>query len=165
MLNQKIFVPLYDAPSDAQALATYRKLMPGYQVHGFHYGRWYPFDAVHCRTRALFKRDMLTLYHAPPRGEQSPNQPIRLSARVAHHGAKNLEAKRVRVFWQIGDKSWLHRDLKRTAPQRWQGELPAFPAGTKLRYYLEAEGTDGSRERLPRTAPEGTWQITIGDKP
>jgi len=54
ILNRKVLVPLYGVEGDAAALETWRGAMPGYEVIGFEYDDWQTFDALHCRTRAVF---------------------------------------------------------------------------------------------------------------
>lgn len=74
ILNKVVYVPLFEIPADSIALATWREVMPGYEVKGFtfsldeepivseemwnhytKYGRygWNHGDALHCRTRAI----------------------------------------------------------------------------------------------------------------
>jgi len=55
ILNRSVFVPLFGCAGDEQALATWRAALPGYRVVGIPYKGWKPFDALHCRTRAVFK--------------------------------------------------------------------------------------------------------------
>jgi agmatine deiminase len=54
ILNKSVFVPLFGCASDEKALATWREAMPGYRVVGIAYAGWKPYDALHCRTRAVF---------------------------------------------------------------------------------------------------------------
>jgi len=55
ILNRSVFVPLFGCPGDEQALATWRAALPYHRVVGIPYTGWKPFDALHCRTRAVFK--------------------------------------------------------------------------------------------------------------
>jgi len=55
ILNRSVFVPLFDCAGDEPALATWRAALPGYRVVAIPYKGWKPFDALHCRTRAVFK--------------------------------------------------------------------------------------------------------------
>lgn len=55
ILNRSVFVPLFGCAGDEPALATWRAALPGYRVVGIPYKGWKPFDALHCRTRAVFK--------------------------------------------------------------------------------------------------------------
>jgi agmatine/peptidylarginine deiminase len=54
ILNDSVFVPLFGGDGDESALATWRAAMPGHRVVGIPYAGWKPFDALHCRTRAVF---------------------------------------------------------------------------------------------------------------
>lgn len=55
MLNGVVHVPLFGIEGDEKALATYRSALPGWDVRGYPYTGWRHFDALHCRTRALFR--------------------------------------------------------------------------------------------------------------
>ncbi|MEZ5980091.1 MAG: agmatine deiminase family protein [Planctomycetota bacterium] len=59
ILNGRVFVPLYGVEGDDAALATYRAALPDREVLGFPYDDWQSFDALHCRTRAVFDREKL----------------------------------------------------------------------------------------------------------
>ncbi|MBK8100200.1 MAG: agmatine deiminase family protein [Planctomycetes bacterium] len=54
ILNRQVFVPLFGGPGDAAALAVWQQLLPGHRVVGVRDRSWKPFDALHCRTRAVF---------------------------------------------------------------------------------------------------------------
>lgn len=54
ILNDHVFVPLFGGPGDASALATWQRVLPGHRIHGIRDPGWKPFDALHCRTRAVF---------------------------------------------------------------------------------------------------------------
>jgi len=55
ILNRSVFVPLFGCAGDEPALATWRAALPGYRVVGIPYSEWRPYDALHCRTRAVFE--------------------------------------------------------------------------------------------------------------
>jgi agmatine/peptidylarginine deiminase len=54
ILNGRVHVPLYGVPGDEIALATWRAALPEHDVKGYVYADWQGFDALHCRTRAIF---------------------------------------------------------------------------------------------------------------
>jgi agmatine/peptidylarginine deiminase len=58
ILNGSVFVPLFGGPGDASALQTWQQACPARRIVGVPFAGWKPFDALHCRTRAVF---------APPR--------------------------------------------------------------------------------------------------
>jgi agmatine/peptidylarginine deiminase len=55
ILNNSVYVPLFGCSGDETALATWRAALPGYRVVGIPYSGWKPYDALHCRTRAVFQ--------------------------------------------------------------------------------------------------------------
>jgi agmatine/peptidylarginine deiminase len=54
MLNGVVHVPLFGIEADERALQSYREALPRAEVRGYPYEDWRYFDALHCRTRALF---------------------------------------------------------------------------------------------------------------
>lgn len=46
---------------------------------------------------------------------------------------------------------WLHTPMTATGSDRYQGEIPAQPAGTLVRYYVEASDGAGDESRFPIT--------------
>jgi len=54
ILNRSVFVPLFGCAADETALATWRVALPGYRIVGIPSADWKPYDALHCRTRAVF---------------------------------------------------------------------------------------------------------------
>ncbi|QDU85588.1 Peptidylarginine deiminase precursor [Planctomycetes bacterium Pla163] len=65
ILNQRVYVPLYGVPGDEVALDVWRRALPDHEVLGFLDAKaegiedgpvkdWQSYDALHCRTRAIF---------------------------------------------------------------------------------------------------------------
>ncbi len=57
ILNQKVYVPLFGIDADEEALETWQRAMPGYQVLGFEFDGedgWTYTDALHCRIKAIW---------------------------------------------------------------------------------------------------------------
>ena len=59
ILNNKVLVPLFNVPGDKQAIETWKKALPGKKVKGFVWDKWLDYDALHCRTRAIFDIEKL----------------------------------------------------------------------------------------------------------
>lgn len=55
ILNGVVHVPLFGIEADQRALATYAAAAPDLEVRGYRYRGWMHFDALHCRTRAVFR--------------------------------------------------------------------------------------------------------------
>ncbi|MDD2717196.1 MAG: agmatine deiminase family protein [Candidatus Wallbacteria bacterium] len=55
IVNRKILVPVYNIPTDEEALETYRRLMPGYTVKGFDCSKIIEGGgAIHCITNNVY---------------------------------------------------------------------------------------------------------------
>jgi agmatine/peptidylarginine deiminase len=54
ILNRSVFVPLFGCAGDEKALAAWQTALPGHRVVGISFDGWKPYDALHCRTRAVF---------------------------------------------------------------------------------------------------------------
>jgi agmatine deiminase len=159
ILNRKILVPLFGIPGDAKALNTYREAMPGYEVKGFLWDHWYGFDALHCRTRAIFDRRMVRLSLAPIAPRSAGSYEVR--AVVQDMSRAGVIEDRLRLLWRRRGKSeWAVVPLRPAGePDAYRAEIPAQPPGTTVEYYLEAASRSGRAETLPRTAPQGLYSF------
>jgi agmatine deiminase len=164
ILNRKVLVPLFGIPADDLALAIYRQAMPGYDVKGFVWDRWWNVDAVHCRTRAMFDKRMLHLTHARLRASPASAQGYEVFVTVEDMSRAGLLEDGVRVFWRQGSSEWARVALHPSvAPGTWSGEIPRQPAGSTIEYYVEAASRSGRTETLPRTAPRSFYAFDVVD--
>ncbi len=169
ILNTKVLVPLFNIPGDAQALQTFADALPGYEVIGFPWGSWYYYDALHCRTRAVFDRHMLRITHRRLGDEvtAAPNFPI--AAFIDDRSEAGLITDELRVYWRAqGAADWEWELLTPTGdPDRYGAEIPAQLPGTTVEYYIAAADYSGRAESLPRSAPAGFYSFavlgTLGD--
>lgn len=167
ILNRKILVPLFGIPGDQAALETFRRLMPGYEVIGFeNKGRdgWNWTDALHCRVRAVWDREMLYLDHrrlddaAPPAGS------YRVEATIIDHSREGLIAEELRLAWRLrGEANWRMVPLEpASGPGAYAAAIPSPGPRRTVEYYLAAADRSGRRETLPRVAPAGFYSFTVG---
>ncbi len=165
ILNKKVFVPLFNIPGDAQAIATFEQALPGYEVIGFPWGSWYYYDALHCRTRAIFDPQMLRMTHRRLDEEVSPAAEHEVEAFIDDRSEAGLIADELRVYWRVaGVPEWAWDHLTPTGqPDMYAGAIPGQPVGTVVEYYVAAADYSGRAETLPRTAPDGFHSFAIID--
>jgi len=168
ILNRKVLVPLYGIPADQDALETWRKVMPGYQVIGFeHRGgwleRWNWTDALHCRVRAIWDPDMLYMAHRRLDRAMAPADAYPIEVRIGDYSHAGLIREALELSWRLrGEHGWRVIPLEATAdPGTFVASIPGLPAGREVEYFLSAADRSGRRESLPRTAPDGYYSFTV----
>jgi agmatine/peptidylarginine deiminase len=165
ILNGKAFVPLFGIPGDARALETFAEVLPGYEVIGFTWGSWYYYDALHCRTRAVFDPQMLRIAHPKLSGEVPWWPAPAVTALVQDYSGAGLVPGSPVIRWRLqGEADWRTAPLEPTGePERYAGALPVRRPGLTVEYYLAAESLSGRAETMPATAPAGFYVFTTGE--
>jgi agmatine deiminase len=171
ILNRKVLVPLYGIPADQDALETWRKAMPGYQVIGFeHRGgwleRWMSFDALHCRTRAIWDPEMLYMAHRRIDETVAPAEVYPIEVKIKDHSQAGLIRETLELSWRpTGENVWQVIPLEATAdPETFVASIPGAVAGRGVEYFLSAADRSGRRESLPRTAPDGYYSFKVASE-
>jgi len=172
VLNATVYVPLFGIPQDQIALEQWQMAMPGHTVKGFEYRlddepvvpdrarRMYPndngwrgFDALHCRTRAVWDPNMLHLSvdaaHRAKTGEDTHDLVVTI---IPYSGAPLLRRDLV-VCWRLeGDDRWQRVALRRRDDGQFLASIEA-PPDAIIEYTIHARDTSGRRASLPLTAP------------
>jgi N-dimethylarginine dimethylaminohydrolase len=163
ILNHKVLVPLFNIPGDAQALATFAAALPGYDVIGFPWGSWYYYDALHCRTRAVFDREMLRMTHRKLDDVVPHLAAHRVESFIDDRSGAGLAAGSLAVNWRLqGQTTWNSVPLVATATANtYAADLPGQAGGATVEYYLAAADQSGRAETLPRGAPVGHYAYTV----
>jgi agmatine/peptidylarginine deiminase len=168
ILNRKVLVPLYGIPADRDALETWREAMPGYQVIGFeHHGgwleRWMAFDALHCRTRAIWDPEMLYMAHKRVAETLAPAEAYPIEVRIKDYSGAGLIREKLELSWRpSGEDGWRVHPLEVTGnPETFVASIPGAGAGQGVEYFLSAADHSGRRESLPRTAPDGYYTFKV----
>jgi agmatine deiminase len=182
ILNKTIYVPLFQIPEDKTAIETWQRVMPGYTVKGFtfalkdeplvskemkkhyiDYG-WNHGDALHCRTRAVWDKEMLfvTLKKLPP--VVKSEEPLSIYVTVIDYSKKGVNEKSVRLFWrQKGENNWNEKTLGQDGDRsRYKTDLPSGQNQKGVyEYYISVSSLSGKTETKPRSAPEGFYTVEI----
>jgi len=165
ILNKKVLVPLFGISSDAEAIETYQRAMPGYEVIGFQWSAWYYYDALHCRVMGIFDRKMLRVEHKPFVGViASEGSPV-FKALIDDRSETGLIDNELKLYWrQEGASTWNYEILSPlAAADSFQTQIPLPVSGITYEYYLSAKDNSGRHETQPRTAPAGFFKFTYED--
>lgn len=162
ILNKKILVPMFNIASDSTALQTYREAMPGYEVIGFYYANWYYYDALHCRTMAIFDRHMLRITHNSPDSLVENDTGFELTAFIDDRSQAGLVLQDLQIKWRKQNEvEWDSVYLEEIAVDSFSGVIPTHDDGVVIEYYFEAGDSTGRFEVLPRGAPQGFFSFYI----
>ncbi len=182
IVNKTIYVPLFQIKGDSIALQTWQKAMPGYTVKGFEFALkdeqlladgmkeqypsgygWKGYDALHCRTRAIWDNEMLFITTKRiNKIVDSKNQNI-VYTTIIDYSKQGLVEEKNLLFWRIlGETNWRVAKLNSTEnPNHFFYEIPYHKRGSTVEYYISAESKSGKKETQPRTAPLGSYKFTI----
>jgi agmatine deiminase len=165
ILNDKVYVPLFGISSDEEALETYERLMPGYEVLGFEWGSWYYYDALHCRVMGIFDRQMLRIEHKPLGEIVTFEGPPIFRALIDDRSEEGLDGDELLLFWrEEGNTQWQQEIfIPMAAADSFYTTIPNPVSGKTYEYYLSAKDNSGRHETLPRSAPNGFFAFTFED--
>jgi len=162
ILNRTVFVPLFNGPGDEAALETYKKALPGYEIRGIKWEGWYHFDALHCRTRALFIHNMLRVTHKRLRDGQPAGKPLKVTVTINDYSRMEVSEDKCSLKWRpAGDEKWNRVPLQRDGSDSFKAEIPEQTPGSIVEYYIAAASKSRHTEGLPRTAPKGFYTFVV----
>jgi len=158
ILNNKVFVPIFNSSWDTTALRVYQEAMPGYEILGF-YGSWYDDDAIHCRIMGVTDRYMLFVDHIPLFDTDDYSHDYLVSAQIRDHSGMGLIPESLLVYYSIDSSAYDTVHLQPTSnPDSFYAYIPAQPPGTEIGYYLKA--ADNSK-RVVTHPPIGAFDAHV----
>jgi agmatine/peptidylarginine deiminase len=178
IINKTIYVPLFQIKADSAALQTWQKAMPGYKVKGFefalkdepiltkemkeHYKSgygWNDGDALHCRTRAVWDKEMLFISVKRLPSKLAINDPLTVYATIIDYSKKGLVPNSPTLYWRIkGEQNWKTESFKSADNDtHFYTSIPAKASHKLIEYYISAASKSGNKETMPRTAPSGFY--------
>lgn len=165
ILNDKVCVPLFGIEADEAALETFREVLPGYEVLGFPYGGWREFDALHCRTRAVFDPQMLRIAAPRPREPWPAGEEPELAVWVRDESGAGFAEGSPSVDWRrVGAEGWERSPLAPAGePDRYAARLPAQEAGTELEFRFVARSASGREASWPAGGSAAAARLRIED--
>jgi agmatine/peptidylarginine deiminase len=182
ILNDVVYVPLFGIPEDRVALAQWKQALPGHRVKGFEfvlddepalnararrmYGDgigWRDFDALHCRTRAVWDPHMLHIAVEPVVSSPAPADSYEVVASIVPYSGELLVEDELELRWRVeGADGWQIMGLSRDDDGLFRASLLAGPTERRVEYYVVAVDASGRRETAPPTAPAAVFAFTPG---
>jgi agmatine deiminase len=176
IVNKNIYVPLFQIKEDSLAIQSWQQAMPGYTVKGFTYALkdepivnnditrkykaygWNYGDALHCRTRAVWDKEMLYLTVNRPSINASSEEPFTIHTTIIDYSKKGLKPNAQKLYWRLqGEQKWNEVPLKNDYHNtHFKASIPS-KSTNKIEYYLSASSNSDKTETRPRTAPIGFY--------
>lgn len=158
ILNDYVYVPIWNTANDAAALQTYRNALPGYHIVGNYYGGssgYINTDAIHCRTMGVTDSAMLWIKHIPVATTQPAGSPVTIKSFIRCYPAFSLMS--YKCYYRFGT-SGAFDSLSMTplGSDSFSVQIPAAQAGDTVEYFISARDNSGRIEKQPRFAPS-TW--------
>lgn len=165
VLNDRMYVPVFNISADDEALATFEAAMPGYDIVGYD-GSWLTDDAIHCRGKGIMDPGMLYLDHDPIQGAVVGEGDVRVVAYVKSHADEGLDESSVELRWRIeGAPSFGSLAMTRVAvTDSFEVMLPEQSPFTTVEYYVTAaDASSGPRvSSRPWVAPDAFYAFEFG---
>ncbi|MEZ4777453.1 MAG: agmatine deiminase family protein [Bacteroidia bacterium] len=164
-INKTVLVPVYGESLDTTALRIYRQILPGYRIVGINCDQIIRSGgALHCITRGIGVRDPLLIQHRQLRDRYATREPYQVNAVIRHRSG----IRSAQVFFTSDTLSGFQPvEMRETIPEEniWTAFIPAYPPGTTLYYYIQAESVSGKQVSRPLPAPAGWWKFLIRQRP
>ncbi len=159
IINKTVLVPIYNLPTDQQALDIYVEAMPGYTIQGFDCNSIIgQLGAIHCITKEIGIREPVHFAHAPL-SSASDTATIHIEARIkARSGIDSAF-----VLWRTDTTAGFQSSVLSDSSGVFSTDIPAQPAGTTLWYYLKAFTGSAREVNKPLVGASGSYRIEVRD--
>ena len=161
-INKTVLVPVYNSQYEADALALYEALLPGYNIVGIDCNDIIPLSgALHCITKLVHTDDPLLIVHQPLTDNfDSTTTEFTVNATVQHRS----DIETAQVFYRTDatqDFEPLAMEVLDPMTSSFTVNLPAQLDSTTVQYYIDATSYSGKSQVRPMPAPEGFWSFTV----
>ena len=167
ILNNKVFVPLFNVSEDTVAIRIYQEAMPGYEILGF-YGSWFENDAIHCRIMGVTDRYMLFVNHVPLLDTYTFGEDYLVSVEIKDHSNTGLMPESLLVYFRTKASTFDTLHLQSTSnPDSFYAYIPAQVPGTQVSYYIKVADSSGRVVTHPPIGAPGAhiFNIRSGNVP
>ncbi len=152
--NDIYYMPIWNSGNDGPAVTAFQQALPGYTVETVYYSGFSNTDALHCRSRNVMDRYDLWVNHTPVNQSQGTG-PVTIEAFIRTHPDNTLTGHDLH-YRTGGSGSFTTAAMSGLGANIYSAQIPGFPAGTAVQYYITASDDSGRSESHPLHAP-ATW--------
>lgn len=152
--NDTYYMPVWNTGNDTPAIASFQNAIPGYSVKTVYYSGFSNTDALHCRTRNAMDRYALWVGHTPVNQAQGTG-PVTVEAFIRCHPDHSITGHDLH-YRTGGTGTFTTLALNPSGGNVYTGQIPGFPEGTQVQYYITASDNSGRVESHPQLAPD-SW--------
>jgi len=160
-INKTVLLPIYGQALDAQGIARYQELLPGYNIVPINCSSIIPLSgAIHCITHTIGVGDPLLIQHKAQRDTVvfptgSGNNSFSLVATIKHRSG--IQSATL-YFSEDSGSTYQSVPMNSIGNDQYETVLSiqANPAITKtIQYYIDAQAVSGKQLTRPLTADQG----------
>ncbi len=160
-INKLLLVPIYEEQYDTVALNIYRKELPGYKVVGIDCNDIIPASgALHCITKLIGTDDPLLIAHPRVR-DQYVESEVQIEAIIQHRSGISTANLHYRLDTLSDYITVAMSENDDMGENHWTANIPEFPYGTEVYYYIDAEANSGKTQVRPLTAPDYGYSYKV----
>ncbi len=160
IIDDKVLVPVYDAPTDAAALAVYETLMPDHEIIPIDsQGIIYYAGAIHCVTNLRHADNPLVIFH-DPLIEVMVDSPFPVTFSMN----PRFDQRAASVFWRPASGQDFSEVPASCTQGVFRAQLPAMQED--FVYYIRGSSQSGRSEYavvLPDGAPSDLFPVAVVD--
>jgi agmatine/peptidylarginine deiminase len=167
ILKDHVFVPFTgNTLYDNEALQAYQNAMPGYQIIGVYQNPstpWESTDALHCRTHEVADKYMLFIKHLPIVHTQPCDEDYLITTYIKSLCDSAIIADSTRVFYSIDNGPYQIIPLSYQSNDQYTALIPRQPAGSSIRYFLQAAEKSGRNMYHPFIGVADPHNFMVGE--
>jgi len=163
IMNNKVFVAFNTGAAGAfndDAVAVYEEAMPGYEIIGIEYNKWYSTDALHCRTHEVPDFEMLKIIHQAYIDEVDFQESYIFKADVYSFNNSN-SVNEVKLIYSINNGDFLEMEMENISNKTYATSLDFLSEGDEIRYYIQAKDSRPKTENLPYIGQDDPFTFRI----
>jgi agmatine deiminase len=163
IVNNKVFIPFNTGNPgafNADAATVYEEAMPGYEIIGIEYNKWFSTDALHCRTHEVPDFEMLKIAHLPYVEEINFQETYDFNAEIYSFNNSNSITE-VKLIYSVNNEEFVELEMENISGNTYNISLNNLNQGDTIRYYIQAKDNRPKTETLPYIGQADPFSFTI----